>query len=299
MAEPKRRADFEKLVIGPMMVLAEMTTGGHYMEMLKIIRQAKNVSYGSIAADLWKNEGFLGFYKGFMPWGAIQMVKGIPVLFVQGESDHYLKSMGVGNKTAETLAGVAGGIAQGVFITPTQRLKTIVMTDPKYSGTSAPKTAVDAFKATTNVAFEVVRSDGLGTLFKGLGPMMAKRGMDWGLRFWGVSFAKQQLTKDNPKRELSVLERLGIGFFGGAASTLTMPFDSWVANCQKASKTGSSQGAISVAKEMWRAGGAEPFLRGWVMRLMHAGYHTMWMTTIGTMLFEYIKGPGATKGGIH
>jgi len=299
VAAPKRTAEFEKLIIGPVMVLAEMTTGGHTMEMLKIIRQAQNVSYAKAFNDLWKNEGFVGLYKGFLPWGALQMVKGVPVLFIQAESNHKLREMGFGNKTSEISAGVLGGIGQGLFMTPTQRLKTIVMTDPKYQGASAPKTVTAAFKATSSVIVDIVRSEGIGSLFKGLGPMMTKRGFDWGLRFWGVGFAKDYMMKDNPKRELTVLERLGIGFFGGAASTLTMPFDSWVANCQKATKAGVKKTSLDVAKEMWAAGRFEPFVRGWTMRLLHAGYHTMWMTTIGQMVFEAIRGPGASGGGIH
>jgi len=280
------------------MVLGEMTTGGHTMEMLKIIRQAKNVSYYEAFQGLWQNEGFLGLYKGFLPWGALQMVKGIPVIFIQAESDHAMKEMGVGKQTSETLSGILGGIGQGIFITPTQRLKTIVMTDPKYSGASAPKTTGEALRTASVVIVDIVKNDGIGSLFKGLGPMMAKRGMDWGLRFWGVAYAKNYLMKDDPKRELSAIERLGIGFFGGAVSTLTMPFDSWVANCQKATKSGVSKTSIEVAKEMWAQGRFEPFVRGWTMRLMHAGYHTMWMTTIGQMIFEWVRGPGAS-GGIH
>jgi hypothetical protein len=293
---PKRAPEFEKLVIGPLMVLGEMTTGGHTMEMIKIIKQATNQSYVTITRDLWRNEGFLGLYKGFLPWGALQMVKGIPVLFIQAESDHQLKKLGVGAGVAETLAGVLGGIGQGVFMTPTQRLKTIVMTDPKYSGAAAPKSISQAFKMTTIVAYDVVKSDGVGTLFKGLGPMMYKRGCDWGLRFWGVAAAKDFLTRNDPKKKLSTFEKLAVGFFGGAVSTLTMPFDSWVSNCQKASKAGAKMSSMDVAREMWRTNGVHSFVRGWSMRLIHAGYHTMWMTTIGQMIFEAIRGPGASGG---
>jgi hypothetical protein len=284
-----RKAEFEKLVIGPLMVLGEMTTGGHYMEMVKIIKQAKGQSYFSIMKDLWVNEGWLGFYKGFFPWGFIQIGKGIPVLFIQAECDHRFKTWGIPNKTAETLAGVMGGIGQGVFMTPTQRLKTIVMTDPKYAGASAPKTLGEAMKVTTIVAYDVVKSDGFGTLFKGLGPMMFKRGFDWGFRFYGVALAKSWIQAGDPKKQLNVAEKLFVGFFGGALSTLTMPLDSLVANTQKAQKAepGKRINAITVAKDMWKQGGIEPFVRGWVMRLIHAGYHTMWMTTLGQFVFDW------------
>lgn len=282
-----RKAEVEKLIIGPLMVLGEMVSGGHYMEMVKIIKQASNQSYIKIMGDLWRNEGILGFYKGFAPWGAIQTIKGIPVLFIQAESDYRLKSMGVSTKTAETLAGFLGGVGQGVFMTPTQRLKTIVMTDPKYGGANAPKTVGEALRTASVVIIDVTKTDGVGTLFKGLFPMMAKRGFDWGLRFYGTSLSKSYFQGADTKRTLTTAEKLAGSLFGGALSTLTMPFDSWVANCQKANKAGENKGAIQVAKDMYRTGGSQAFVRGWTMRLIHAAYHTVWMTTIGQSLFEY------------
>eukprot|EP01116_Phalansterium_solitarium_P002799 TRINITY_DN13072_c0_g1_i1.p2 TRINITY_DN13072_c0_g1~~TRINITY_DN13072_c0_g1_i1.p2 ORF type:complete len:298 (+),score=51.17 TRINITY_DN13072_c0_g1_i1:138-1031(+) len=289
-----RRPEFEKLVIGPLMVFGEMSTGGHYMEMLKIMKQSKGGSYFSHANKLWIDEGVLGFYKGFMPWGFIQIAKGIPVLFIQAECDHYFKQWGVHGKTAEVLSGVLGGMGQGIFMTPTQRLKTIVMTDPKYEGAGAPKTVGEALKATTYVAGEVVKKEGWGTLMKGLGPMMGKRGFDWGFRFWGIGVAKSYLTRDDPKRPLGVLEKMGVGFFGGLVSTATMPLDTWVANCQKASKklpdgTVIKANAIQVAQDMWRTRGVSAFVSGWNMRVLHAGYHTMWMYSIGSLISDWLN----------
>eukprot|EP01117_Protostelium_nocturnum_P012925 TRINITY_DN4785_c0_g1_i1.p1 TRINITY_DN4785_c0_g1~~TRINITY_DN4785_c0_g1_i1.p1 ORF type:complete len:301 (+),score=108.57 TRINITY_DN4785_c0_g1_i1:113-1015(+) len=283
---PPRKAEIEKLVIGPLMVLGEMTTGGHYMEMVKIIKQATNKSYATIVSDLWKQEGVLGFYKGFLPWGMLQMVKGIPVLFIQAESNHRFKGMGLDNKTSETLAGFVGGVGQGVFLTPTQRLKTIVMTDPKYGGANAPKTVGQAMGSASKVIVDVVKNDGIGSLFKGLGPMMGKRGFDWGLRFYGISASTTWFKGNDPTYKLTTFEKMLTGVFGGAVSTLTMPFDSWVSNCQKANKAGDKKGAIDVAREMYRTGGSGAFVRGWLMRLCHASYHTIWMTTLGQYFFE-------------
>ena len=46
----KHRVPFEKLIIGPITVVGEMMSGGHWMEMLKIQRQAATYgSYGEAA----------------------------------------------------------------------------------------------------------------------------------------------------------------------------------------------------------------------------------------------------------
>jgi hypothetical protein len=66
-------------------------TGGHYMESVKIIKQATGRSYFNIIGTLWRNDGIWGFYKGFMPWGAMQAVKGIPVMFTQNEVRFHLR----------------------------------------------------------------------------------------------------------------------------------------------------------------------------------------------------------------
>lgn len=286
----KRKPELEKLIIGPLMVLGEMTSGGHYMEMVKIIKQASGRSYPAIMKDLWVHEGVLGFYKGFLPWGSIQITKGIPVLFIQAEVDYRMKKMGASNDAAAIAGGVLGGVGQGVFMTPTQRLKTIVMTDPKYQGENAPKSVGAALRSTTTVCVDVVKSDGLGTLFKGLGPMCAKRGVDWGVRFTGMQIATNYFNQGKSKdRKLPMHEKLAAGFFAGALSTVTMPLDSLVANCQKASKAGSSGSAIVVAKEMWTQNGVAAFTRGWAMRIVHAGYHTMWMVAIGQFVFDSIR----------
>jgi Mitochondrial carrier protein len=178
-------------------------------------------------------------------------------------------------------------LSQGVFMTPTQRLKTLVMTDPRFAAESGSKGVMETFGAATRVLGVSVREDGVSTLFRGLGPMVMKRGLDWGLRFTGVSIARSQFERWNGDGvALSVPQQLASGFFGGAFSTMTMPLDSLVANTQKARGEGPKLSTFGVAKDMWAQGGMRPFVRGWQMRVMHAGYHTMWMATIGNYVFE-------------
>jgi len=204
------------------------------------------------------------------------------MLIIVARSSIVLLLKGFSNDTSNVLAGVAGGVGQGVFITPTQRLKTIIMTDtrPRTTGILSHGIAI---------LTETLRQEGIGSLFKGLGPMMIKRGFDWGLRYQGIVISTNFLKRDDKKRNLSTLEKLCVGFFGGAFSTLTMPLDSLVANCQKSGGIGKVN-ALSVAATMWRTHGAPAFVRGWLMRLVHAGYHTMWMATIGQILYEKITG---------
>jgi hypothetical protein len=125
--EKPRKPALAKLVVGPTMALAEMSMLGHWMEMLKILKQSgvynktladvgKEASYGQIARQLWREEGWLSLYRGFAPWGVIQCVKGVPVLFIQAESSFHLQKRGVDRHQAEIAAGFLGGAGQVIYL---------------------------------------------------------------------------------------------------------------------------------------------------------------------------------------
>ena len=84
------RPPFEQIIIAPFLVLGEMLTFGHYMESLKITKQATGKPYLRIAKDFYKIDGYMSIYRGFFPYGLIQMGKGLPVLFTQTEVRYQL-----------------------------------------------------------------------------------------------------------------------------------------------------------------------------------------------------------------
>jgi hypothetical protein len=180
---------YENLVIGPVVVFGEMATGGHFLESLKIAKQAHaSSSYRQIVGDMYRQHGLVRtFYRGFLPWGALQSVKGLPLLFVKEEISRYSRSKGGDKKTADLLGGIAGGMSQSVFITPTQRMKTVALTNRG----EAPLASIRA----------AVALEGPATPFRGMGPMVAKRGTDWGIRFYAMSWATEYLM-DRPGSQL-------------------------------------------------------------------------------------------------
>mmetsp|Transcript_26722 Transcript_26722/g.78941 ORF Transcript_26722/g.78941 Transcript_26722/m.78941 type:complete len:182 (+) Transcript_26722:412-957(+) len=126
----RQRPAFEKLLVGPMMIFGEMITGGHYLEVLRLGKQmttgrAKSPSYMSLHHSFVSETGFFGaFYRGFLPWGLLQCLKGMPVLFVQNETMYQLQARaGWSSSTAEKTSGFVGGAAQAVFVCPLQKIK--------------------------------------------------------------------------------------------------------------------------------------------------------------------------------
>ena len=274
----RSRPPFEKIAIGPFLVLGEMTFLGHYMESLKITKQATGMSYPNIARKFWQVDGIMSLYRGFYPYGLMQMGKGLPVMFTQGEVKYQLdKHTNLNTTQKGIISGVSAGISQAVILTPLQKLKTQAMTDINNKGSNSSKLFLD-----------LIKKDGFFSLFQGLQPMIAKRSIDWGLRFGVISKCNQMIIDRNgPDYKLSALDRVATGFIGGATSCLTMPFDSWIANCQKHNQGNIS--AVQVAKNMYKEAGVLAFTRGLTMRILHSGWHTAWIVGVGSIVYDKIK----------
>ena len=279
MTSSKRRMPhFEKILIGPCMVLGEMVCAGHYMESLKILKQSSNQggSYSNIISGLWRKHRFRGFYLGFYPWGVSQIVKGLPILFVQAETHHCLKSYTPFSESMSMMmSGVFGGMTQGLFITPTQRIKTIVLTYPmKDNRRLSP----------LEVIKETYRRGGFRTFYSGIMPTVFRRGLDWGLRFQGYHWMKQRLSKE----KITLVDKMKCGVTGGVLATMTMPVDVCVAKSQKYSNKGKS--LKKIIKEIVTYHGWRGFVRGWGIRVIHSCYHTCWVCGIGSVMFDLVRG---------
>ena len=96
------------------------------------MRQSTGLTYSRVIADAYRQQGMYGvLFRGYFPWGAAQaMTKGLPILFVTGEAKDLALRMGASANEATIIGGIAGGVSQGVVVTPTQRLKTLIMTKP-------------------------------------------------------------------------------------------------------------------------------------------------------------------------
>jgi hypothetical protein len=136
------------------------------------------------------------------------------------------------------VSGISAGITQAFVITPLQRLKTIALTDTSKTGINS-----------ANLLRQLIEKEGVSTLFKGLQPMIIKRSTDWGIRFGTISYLEKQIKNNNSDDyKLTNLEKVSIGFAGGIVSCITIPFDTWIANCQKHSQV-TNLSSIQVAKK--------------------------------------------------
>jgi len=285
----RQRPAFEKLLVGPMMVFGEMITGGHYLEVLRLGKQmttgrAACPSYLSLHRSFVSETGFVGaFYRGFLPWGLAQCLKGMPVLFVQNEAMYQLQSRAAwSSSTAEKASGFIGGAAQAVFVCPLQKVKVSVVACPTMN-LLPPLEACE----------QVIKTYGVGALYDGIIPMMMRRSLDWGIRFTVSSEVKQCIVERkravNLDEKLSMHELIGCGLVGGAFSALTHPIDNIITNSQKPMPPGTPRDLVSVVGQMVRESGSKAFTRGFAIKIVDNAYHMAWMYGVGTVAYDLMR----------
>lgn len=298
------KPEFEKIIIGPLMVLAEKIAFGNYLEVLRLGKQMTPDKAGAASGyvglhrRLVQEAGFLAaFYKGFYPWGLLECMKGIPILFVQSEAIKQLMlNFHFSREKAENWSGFIGGASQAFFVCPLQKLKVSVV-GSKYLFELPP----------SDVLYWIVKNEGLLALFNGLGPTIIRRSLDWGIRFRASATMKRILLARNNQKlrqeaqrkhekmplyvvdELSLFEMIVCGIFGGAISAITHPLDNVITNCQMPLPAGIERSFLAVVKRMYEEGGKYAFVSGFLFKVLENAYHTAWMYGVGSVLYDRIK----------
>jgi hypothetical protein len=248
---------------GILATLTEMCLLGHTIEQVKIIRQATGDSYPVICRTMMtdlKVNGIPALYRGFYPYGILQSAKGIPVLYVQDcvsyqlQSSSFFQNMS-GNNAIQTRAsiigGLCGGFSQAIVVTPLQRLKTEMMT---FAHT----------KSSYQVITHILKIQGFQSFYRGFSADAAKRSLDWGTRFYGISEFRMmypELSHTNTGNFIS-------GIVGGLCSVITTPFEVLVAISQR------SQLKPMTTSQIIHEIGFRNLTRGLSIKALDSCYHT-------------------------
>ena len=159
-----------KLIIGPIVVLGEQITGGNVIDSLKVLKQSTNKKYSQCFKQIIRNDGLKGIYRGYYPWGLIQSIKGIPLMYSNYICVDIYSNFISNPLYTSILAGMSSGAVQALFTTPAQRLKTLAITDLHYNKINS----TDLFR-------KIIRTNGIAGIYKGLYPTMLRRSLDWGI----------------------------------------------------------------------------------------------------------------------
>lgn len=275
-----------KAVITGFTVVAEMVTGGLFMENIKMEKQRTSKPYPYLMKNWLSKAGLSGWLAGFWPWGfALAMSKGT----VLGASrafflNNFEKHMD--RKKADLFSGFAAGGVQGIFMSPI--LLARVRVGQRISDERVTGGLLYQMKLSGQVLTEGIRKEGVGLIFKGMPMMVFKRSLDWGSRFIFFSWWREFFAAYHPDTPLTNMERLGSSFLGGAMSVaVTQPIDRMVPIIMQAGKAGDV-GVVTFMRQSIAQQGMSTIWRGAVMRTIHCGWHTAFAIFIANKIYESI-----------
>ena len=273
-------------------VIMEMLSGGLFMENVKMEKQRTSRPYADIMGQTLR-QGMRGWTAGFWPWGfVLGMTKGS----VLGGSRAFLlrsckEDFGMSKSTADLVSGFGAGAVQGVFMSP------ILLARTRVNQSLAERAAkegviksglLNEMKMSTLVLNQAIKEEGVGVIFKGMPAMVFKRALDWGTRFIFIGIFKRQLEANKGGEKLTDMEDLAASFFGGAASVaITMPIDRMMPILQQSGA--SSEGFVTILKKKIATEGITTLQRGFLMRTVHTGYHTMFATFVAAKIYSLFE----------
>ena len=260
-------------------IICEMTTGGLFMENLKMEKQRTSKPYPFLAKRVL-SQGIKGFEAGLLPWGVtVGLTKGMALGWSHSVIKNKCNKYGLSENVTGNISGFGSGAFQGFCIAPLQlariRVNEVVASRPK-AGTWR-----EEIKMSATVLNDVVKKNGIGSLFTGIGTTMIKRSFDWGLRF-GI---KSQLDKQLQKYDIgnSHMANIGAAFASGTMSAfITMPIDRTIPLLQS-SKGGNF---FSLLKQKIAKEGYSTLFRGYGIRAISTGYHTTFALFVSDAFYK-------------
>lgn len=256
--------DLLKLHIGGSMAVIETMGGGNLFESLKIMKQL-GTSYPDTIKNLYGRNGLYSlFYTGYFPYGMSQsFTKGIPFFYTYMTIKEYLESKKLSSNVVMGISGFSGGFAQGYFIAPTQRIKTLLLINPKIS------------------VMEMIQREKFG-IFKGANLLSLRRSLDWSIRLM-VMNKINNLKISNDKN----INLIASSFVGGMCGLFTLPIDVIISRYQSSSSKNNN--IVELINLMIKNEGIKVFTNGLGMRVFYSGWHTMWVAGVGTILYDKFK----------
>ncbi|OBA23801.1 mitochondrial carrier [Metschnikowia bicuspidata var. bicuspidata NRRL YB-4993] len=292
----KKPINFANILLGAGLNLAEVTTLGQPLEVVKTTMAAnRSLSLVQAGKLVWSRGGVLGFYQGLIPWAWIEAsTKGAVLLFVSAEAEYQYRSLGFSSFLAGMGGGVTGGVAQAYltmgFCTC---MKTVEITRAKQAAVAgAPQlTSFQVFK-------EIYRKEGIRGINKGVNAVAIRQMTNWGSRFGLSRLAEdgiKNLTGKGKDDRLNAVEKIAASCVGGGLSAWNQPIE--VIRVEMQSKTADPNrpknlGVFSAAKYIYSNNGVKGLYRGVAPRVGLGVWQTVFMVAFGDIFKKLLKTDG-------
>ncbi|CEP20733.1 YHM2 [Cyberlindnera jadinii] len=283
----KKPISFSNILLGAGLNLAEVTTLGQPLEVIKTTMAAnRSLSLLQSAKLVWSRGGLFGFYQGLIPWAWIEAsTKGAVLLFVSAEAEYQFKKVGASNFVSGIGGGIVGGVAQAYltmgFCTC---MKTVEITRSKQAAVegAVQQTSLQVFK-------DIYKKEGIKGINKGVNAVAIRQMTNWGSRFGFSRLAEDLIKKATGKKEddkLGALEKIAASAIGGGLSAWNQPIE--VVRVEMQSKTNDPNrpknlSVVGAAKYIYQHNGLSGLYRGVAPRIGLGIWQTIFMVGFGDM----------------
>jgi len=208
-----------------------------------------------------KGHGVLGLYRGL----SVLLYGSIPKSAVRFGAFEELKKRSVDAKgnlspAQRLLCGLGAGVAEAIFaVTPMETVKVKFINDQR--------SANPRFKGFFHGVREIIRSDGIGGVYKGVTATIIKQGSNQAIRFFVMETCKDWYRGGDPSKPVPKLLVGTFGAIAGAASVFgNTPVDVVKTRMQglEASKYKNTMDCFA---KIWKNEGPMAFYKGTVPRL--------------------------------
>lgn len=288
----KKPVSFSNILLGAGLNLAEVTTLGQPLEVIKTTMAAnRNLTILQSAKLVWSRGGVLGFYQGLIPWAWIEAsTKGAVLLFVSAEAEYRIKKFGSSNFVSGIGGGIVGGLAQAYltmgFCTC---MKTVEITRSKQAAVAGvpQQTSFQVFK-------EIYAKEGIKGINKGVNAVAIRQCTNWGSRFGLSRLAEdviKNLTGKNKDEKLGGIEKILASAIGGGLSAWNQPIE--VIRVEMQSKTADPNrpknlSVFGAFKYIYGQNGLKGLYRGVAPRIGLGIWQTIFMVGFGDMARELV-----------
>lgn len=292
----KKPINFSNILLGAGLNLAEVTTLGQSLEVVKTTMAAnRSLSLPQATKLVWSRGGILGFYQGLIPWAWIEAsTKGAVLLFVSAEAEYRYRSWGLNSFLAGMAGGVTGGVAQAYltmgFCTC---MKTVEITRAKQAAVAgAPQlSSFQVFK-------EIYKKEGIRGINKGVNAVAIRQMTNWGSRFGLSRLAEdaiKNVTGKGKDDRLNAVEKIAASTIGGGLSAWNQPIE--VIRVEMQSKTSDPNrpknlGVFSAAKYIYSNNGVKGLYRGVAPRVGLGVWQTVFMVAFGDIFKKMLNTDG-------
>ena len=265
----------QNLIRGAVLKVASDITGGTPLENIKCRVTTSNKNPVQCTRDIVSQPGgILNLWSGTRSRTMEGAVQGAIFLCASVATKRYVFAMGGSNNAAAFVAGVVGGVAQAVILTPSTMAFTSLNVNKHKPGYENDNEFT--------VAKRIYKEKGLGGLFVGADAMAARQASTWASRTLFTELCRTNLQLVSKH---GLLGEVASGIIGGLGSCWNTPIETVRVLMHRDMSCGHpTKSFMGYIQQEMDAGGIPALFRGVSPRALQAIWQTVFMVVVPNVL---------------